>query len=662
MRNHTPWPGWIGALLVLVCLAGAALAGYQRIFSSFAVYDDEGYVMLSVRSFLQGRPLYEETYSQYGPAYYWVQWLIHRGTGWEITHDVTRLKSLGLWLTVSVLAMVFVYRVTSCRVASLLGFLLAFFHLERLSMEPGNPTGLCTLGTAICLVLATFVPVTGSSSWLFAAVGAVTSLVIMTKINVGVLLLAAVTLAMLVAMPKGRLRTMLLTAGIVFSGLVAGLLFRGQFTSIVVIPLPVVVLVALSSCLFVACRVVPFRNVSLQNLIWFWGTCGIASLAIAGMTLVHGTTPIGLLDGLVLQHRNFGSVFAGPYLRAPAVPVAALPLAALGALFAGYAIRGSGFAVQTVKAAMSVALVAVAWRHAAETWLPLVHGGQDRGLAKLLTSCLLPLAWVILLPRQTSAGDADGARTNQQFFARLTLCTIASLQPLVAFPCPGTQLATASLGILLVTLIGVADQFQSAATGVRWDWLIRRSPMIVVAAGALVILAVRGHYLSDARGRMEPLGFAGAERLRLPAAEVREKRWLVQQLRTHADTFVHLKHGYNSLYFWTELPPPTAWNATLWPQLFDRSRQEQILRTLLAHRKPCIVVPRYAFGGEKHGVGSQDALANPTDSPLVAYVNANFVPLFARGDVEIWGNPSQVPDDDTSSVPAPQSRPGRFGK
>jgi hypothetical protein len=35
----------------------------------------------------------------------------------------------------------------------------------------------------------------------------------------------------------------------------------------------------------------------------------------------------------------------------------------------------------------------------------------------------------------------------------------------------------------------------------------------------------------------------------------------------HADTIIHLNHGYNSLNFWTELPPPTAWNATAWRNL-----------------------------------------------------------------------------------------------
>jgi hypothetical protein len=38
-----------------------------------AKYDDESYVMLSLQTFFQGQRLYEETYTQYGPAYYLIQ-------------------------------------------------------------------------------------------------------------------------------------------------------------------------------------------------------------------------------------------------------------------------------------------------------------------------------------------------------------------------------------------------------------------------------------------------------------------------------------------------------------------------------------------------------------------------------------------------------------
>lgn len=254
----------------------------------------------------------------------------------------------------------------------------------------------------------------------------------------------------------------------------------------------------------------------------------------------------------------------------------------------------------------------------------------------LLTSCLLPLVWIILLPRQASTDDQGAVRSDRAFFARFMLCTIASLAPLAAFPCPGTQLATASLGVLPALVIGFADQFQTEQWRGRWEWLMRRGPVVFVTAATVVTLGIRGYYQWDARNRMEPVGFAGAERLRLPSAEVLEKRWLVRQLRTHADTFIHLNHGYNSLYVWTKLHPPTEWNATLWPQLFSPAQQDKILRALLTHRNPCIVVQRSTLRPRQNVGESNNTLANPTDSTLVAYVSANFVPLLRRGDTKIW--------------------------
>ena len=50
----------------LVC----AYAGYLRMFTSFGDWDDEGYFLISVSSFLRGEALYTDVYSLYGPFYF----------------------------------------------------------------------------------------------------------------------------------------------------------------------------------------------------------------------------------------------------------------------------------------------------------------------------------------------------------------------------------------------------------------------------------------------------------------------------------------------------------------------------------------------------------------------------------------------------------------
>lgn len=135
---------------------------------------------------------------------------------------------------------------------------------------------------------------------------------------------------------------------------------------------------------------------------------------------------------------------------------------------------------------------------------------------------------------------------------------------------------------------------------------------------------------------MMPLGFAGAERLRLPPAEVIEKRWLVRQLRLHADTFIHFGNGCNSLYFWTELPPPTAWNATLWADLFTPAQQDRILDAFLSHRNPCFVVQWNILRPDDSVRERKTKPPDPTKSPLLEKIRREFSPHVVRGDIEIW--------------------------
>src|SRR3990172_12226436 len=84
------------AAVVLGLIAGAAAIGattswgYYGLFSRFSWYDDEGYVMMSVSQVLEGRPLYDEVFSQYGPFYYVVRVVLLVLLQAPVSHDVTR--------------------------------------------------------------------------------------------------------------------------------------------------------------------------------------------------------------------------------------------------------------------------------------------------------------------------------------------------------------------------------------------------------------------------------------------------------------------------------------------------------------------------------------------------------------------------------------------
>ena len=91
----------MGLLLGLsVCLVLGV--GYWRMFSHFPGYDDEGYIMLTVRDYLAGGGLYGTVYTQYGPGFYVLMDVVFGLPGWAITHALVRWFTLGWWLAAAV--------------------------------------------------------------------------------------------------------------------------------------------------------------------------------------------------------------------------------------------------------------------------------------------------------------------------------------------------------------------------------------------------------------------------------------------------------------------------------------------------------------------------------------------------------------------------------
>jgi hypothetical protein len=81
---------------LLLLLLGAI--GYWMLFSNLAVYDDEGYVLLSAREHLARGRLYESVYTQSGPAFYALTDASQRLLGGPVDHVAARWLTLGLRL------------------------------------------------------------------------------------------------------------------------------------------------------------------------------------------------------------------------------------------------------------------------------------------------------------------------------------------------------------------------------------------------------------------------------------------------------------------------------------------------------------------------------------------------------------------------------------
>src|SRR5215831_5560667 len=149
---------WI-ALGVVEAVLASLLAAivYHEIFSWYAYWDDESYMMLLVRHFLAGHRLYDEVWTLYGPVYFFYKWLIHGLVGLPLTHDVVRLSAMAVWVLTGAVAAIAALGLTGSLALAAVAQMLVTFHLRSIVLAPGHPQelgGLITMATVAIPALA----------------------------------------------------------------------------------------------------------------------------------------------------------------------------------------------------------------------------------------------------------------------------------------------------------------------------------------------------------------------------------------------------------------------------------------------------------------------------------------------------------------------------
>ncbi|MDA1179460.1 MAG: hypothetical protein O2931_11750 [Planctomycetota bacterium] len=616
--------GVISLCAALILLAG--FVGFQQIFSTFALYDDEGYVMISLCRYMQGRPLYDDVFTQYGPAYYVLQAMLNDALGLLVTHDGTRLKSLVLWLGVSCGAASCVRQMTQSWTTTFLAFCLVFCHLDKLCLEPGHPqewVALCVIGVVMAAGCLDRPGITWRRVGL-ASLGMLLAVALLTKLNIGVFLALSVSIVLLRPRTVRNFYRVALPSLVGLVALLPFALFRRNLTDMSVLTLPVVTAcAALALYRQKTCQLSPIastgRPTELPHRVCFasgqeaefradvpWLWISLISVVAAMLTLVHlqGTSWSGLWRGIVAQHWTFGQRF----FHSPGL----LPWAMFWsvAIYCWQLIpserRSNGISPsqKNVLSALAVFLlfatiIAQFW----ETSVPLVHGLQPRGQVRLLMSLVPSLLVLLVIPRSTYKSSSP--------LAREMLAWVGLLQPLSVFPTPGTQSAVGTIGLLMACVVIVHDslvQKWEAGRVVASDEAVPTNSMStpfaysrrfaggLLWAGSLSILLWRGVWLTKYRQGLVALDLPGCHLLAMDRDLVEQYRWLVATLQEHADTFVFAEHGHNSLYFWTQMPPPTSLNVTFWPFLLRPEEQSRIVSALKAKQRVCVV--HEEFGAE----------------------------------------------------------------
>jgi hypothetical protein len=599
--------GWLYLAALVVALA---VAGYWLLFTTFMIYDDEGYVLLSLRNFSRHGALYDRVYSQYGPFFYLAYDALHRWLGFAWTNTTGRWITLVNWFGTASLCAVLVARRT--RSIGWAAFTLAgvFTYLWVMINEPVHPGGLLALLVALGAWL-------GAEAWSagrcggFAALTALIGVALaLTKVNVGVFFLGAAFawLAVNTAAPRPA-RTLSWLVALGGAALPFGLM-HALFDAPWVRLFALIFTGAMLSVLLVA-RTVARPVVGGRPWAWFAGTALGASLLIMALTLARGTSLSALLAGVVLEPLKHPGVYY--FAMNWRMGAGGLALGSL-ALAAWFVHRGGQ------ADAHWTTFIAAARLLAGAVFLCSPLGIIPTSLAAWGMSYGVTLAWLFVVPLRPD--DRDAA-------ARAWVALLLVFQFLHAYPVAGSQINWGTCLWVPLLALGLHD----AGPEIR-HWLGRWSRIgLGVGLGVLVtVTAVMAATLGKIGWNRYPdsqrLELPGAENLRMPDDLTYALRIVHQNLRAHA-TMVFSFPGIYSTNLWTDLPTPTLANATHWFSLLPPARQQEIIDCLAATPDAVLVVQRDVVDYlAKYGFAMR--------GPLYEWLNANFASAFALDGYEFW--------------------------
>jgi hypothetical protein len=535
--------------LALGLSAASALClplAFYAMFSGFRPYDDEGYLLVTLRYYARGAPLYDTLFAKYGPAYFQSLTALFAGLGLPYGHMSGRGVTLGFWVTTALASGLATYRLTRNVSVTLASYLVLFPILIPMRNEPPHPGGLAALLVAGVVLAASFLRETSRPA-AAAGLGILLGLATLTKINVGLFALVSAVFGMLAVGAGGRagrpLRlgaalTFVATAPAVTAGLVA-LPWVRTF-------LGVVVSATLSVALVVMGRT-GRRVGAVPDVLVLLGTWAGTIVASCAWEVRRGTTVAGLVQGILLDpiHHPVDNVW--PLDLSPWVAGWALTLLGLALLFVGARSRGwaAGRGGERGLGLLQVAAGLGIWLVVSET------------LALNPLGVTLPLLWIALI-RRCEGTDRDRKP------GRVVLVATAALQALHAYPVAGSQVAWATFLLAPVGAVALADGWETLAatrrsTGSGAPFLRRAAPGVVaillVALPAWWLYDVERLFWSTYHGGV-PLALPGASGIHLPPGQAAVLRRLSERVAAECRTFVTWP-GFASLYLFTRLEPPS---------------------------------------------------------------------------------------------------------
>ena len=619
-----PHPRTRPAFLVIVLAAAVftAAAGLT-LFSAFMVYDDEGYVLYSIKNFVEHGRLYREVYSQYGPFPYVVYDVLH-AFGMPLTHTAGRILTLAEWAGSAVLAAALAWRGTRELAVSLACLAATYVYLWVMLSEPTHPGGLIAFLTAVLAALGYAQLVSGRTVRWAAMTGAGIAALLLTKINVGVFAAMAAGSIWLVYHRSGAIRRMApwilaVCLAVLPFGLMKALLGTPWVDAFAVLFAVAAVLAVVA-----AAGIPPAATAAGEAWIGFGAPeiaaaatgAAAAGILVCGVVLAKGSGPLDLIRGTILGPLQHPGHFSMVYHWSPATRVsAALSCVVLAGAAALHRRPGARSAVDTTVAVLRLAATGAF----ATAVLTFPYSSPDRAIMSFAAPCL----WLFLWPL---AGELRGATIARTWVGFLFLG-----QWLHAYPVPGSQIAWGTFLSLPLAALGGWEAAAWLSTRPFLAAGLSRTRALAVAArlalvGFAAILGFRFIQIGDRYFDSRSLGLPGAEPLRLPDSTTAVYRLLSLNAAAHADVLFSLP-GMFSFNLWTGLPSPTWANVTHWFSLLSAGEQEAILRSLQAHPRSCVIV-------QSNHLDFLRRIGIVPAGPLPDYIAQNYVTAFALDGFE----------------------------
>jgi hypothetical protein len=569
------------ALPISVLAVLLAVAFFPLLFDHVAVYDDEGFWLVTIRQFIHHGSLYVHTLgSSYGPFYFSFTGLLYRITGQNPSLFNGRL----LVLTFTALSAGFlaaaVWRVTRSLPFSILCEIATFGALILVAgNEPMSP------GSIIALVLSVLVYVLASYSvhqrnTLLVIAGAAVGALTMIKVNIGIFAAVGLVVAFVVGNANfARWFRGLIGAGAV---LLPFALMSQKLSDAGVATFAFVVAVSILGY----CAVMTVDRISLQPRGLIAAILGFAAVFVVSTfwPLLSGTSPSALVTGVFirpLQQVNILSILPVVRVQWLAILVTALVVVAVSTRLTEVN------RILPPKSPIAYLVLSTA----ALVVLGLGIGFEVEGQF----GAWLPA--IILLPALALIADVPSS-------VRLALrfsVPLAILQVLHAYPVAGSQTGWATFLMFLPCAIALA-----AGMGGLQMWHGATSQVRGITAGALcvAVMLAAGLWPPGAwvtYSDLKPLNLPGARFVRVDLLQARELRQLTRVVKANCDTFYSVP-GLDSLYIYSNLPTPTGQLAN-WAGAMTGSQEREVV-SQLSHlqamgKRVCIVrdlnTPYYAW-------------------------------------------------------------------